>query len=121
LKSNYVPFDADFSLPFGDRKFWIDEHPGADEFNYVFSPEKPLASPAFLASGDSEHKLTPEEIAEWERFRAEFKADAPEVAVRGEGASRVVTVHVPESAMKAGKPVIFDVRIDHRAPRPGGR
>ncbi len=121
LKSNYVPFDADFSLPFGDRKFWIDEHPGADEFNYVFSPEKPLTSPAFLASGDSEHKLTPEEIAEWERFRAEFKADAPEVTVRGEGASRVVTVLVPESAMKAGKPVIFDVRIDHRAPKPGGR
>ena len=121
LKSNYVPFDADFSLPFGDRKFWIDEHPGADEFNYVFSPEKPLTSPAFLASGDGEHKLTPEEIAEWEAFRARFKAEAPEVTVRGAGASRVVTVLVPESALREGKPVIFDVRIDHRAPAPGGR
>ncbi|MFN2415422.1 MAG: serine/threonine protein kinase, partial [Pyrinomonadaceae bacterium] len=121
LKSNYVPFDADFSLPFGDKKIWVDEHPGADELNFVFSPEKPLTSPSFLASGEGEHKLTPEEVAEWERFRAEFEADAPEVVVRGEGASRVVTVLVPEAATRAGKPVIFDVRIDHRAAQPDQR
>ncbi|MET0626331.1 MAG: serine/threonine-protein kinase [Pyrinomonadaceae bacterium] len=122
LKTNYVPFNADLAVPFDDsRKFWIDNSLGTDEFNFVFSPEKPLTSPEFLVSGDTEHKLTPKEIEAWESFRAEYKADAAEVVVRGEGASRVITVLVPETTMKEGRPVIFDVRVDHRAPAPDQR
>jgi hypothetical protein len=112
LKSNYVGAGADFSLPFGDKRIWVDTNPGADEFNFIFSPT-PLMSPSFLA-GENEHELTPAEIAEWEQFRARFEQEKPELAARGEGGERQVVVLAPEPATEAGGPLIFDVRIDHR-------
>jgi serine/threonine-protein kinase len=113
LKSNYIGAVADFAFPYGtDKPFWVDETPGADVFNFVFSPT-PLMSPAFLTA-KTERELTPEEIAEFEKFRTQYKADAPEQAVKGEGDARVVSVLAPEPATKSGKPLIFDVRFDHR-------
>ena len=70
-------------------------------------------SPSFLA-GENEHELTPSEVAEWEQFRAQFKSEAPELVVEGVGNERRVTVLAPKSATNAGKPLIFDVRVDHK-------
>ena len=70
-------------------------------------------SPAFLA-GKYLHELTPEEVKELEDFRAQFKADAPSVAVTEDGGARRVAVSAPQAATDAGRPVIFDVRIKHR-------
>jgi serine/threonine protein kinase len=112
LETNFVGAGADYSFPFGEKKLNLDKNPGADDFTFVFS-QTPLTSPAFL-KGDYLHKLTPDEVAEWENFRAQFKADAPELSVRGEGAEQVVTVLAPEPATNSGRPLIFDVRIDHR-------
>jgi hypothetical protein len=56
----------------------------------------------------------PAEVKELEDFRAQFKSNAPDVEARGEGAERRVNVLVPEAATFEGKPLIFDVRIDHR-------
>ncbi len=112
LKSNLVGAGADFSFPFGGTKLHLDENPGADDFTFIFSPT-PLMSPAFLA-GKYLHELTPAEVNELEEFRARYKTDAPEVSVKGEGTERRVNVLAPEPATNAGKPLIFDIRVDHR-------
>ncbi|MFL6254279.1 MAG: protein kinase domain-containing protein, partial [Pyrinomonadaceae bacterium] len=113
LKSNLVGGGADFAFPsIGGQRLIIDDNPGADEFTFIFSPT-PIASPAFLA-GKYLHELTPAEVKELEDFRAQFKSDAPEVAARGDGGDRRVVVLAPEPATEAGRPLIFDVRIDHR-------
>jgi hypothetical protein len=113
LKSNLVGGGADFAFPsIGGARLKLDDNPGADDFTFIFSPT-PLMSPPFL-TGKYLRELTPAEVKELEDFRAQHKADAPEVAVRGEGAERRVVVLAPEPATNAGKPLIYDVRVDHR-------
>ncbi|HEX8335492.1 MAG TPA: protein kinase [Pyrinomonadaceae bacterium] len=113
LKSNLVGAGADFAFPsMGGSRLKLDDNPGADEFTFIFSPT-PIASPSFLA-GRYLHELTPAEVRELEEFRAQFKPDAPEVSARGEGPDRRVVVLAPEPAIEAGRPVIYDIRIDHR-------
>lgn len=113
LKSNLVGGGADFAFPsMGGARLKLDDNSGSDEFTFIFSPT-PIASPAFL-TGEYLHELTPAEVKELEDFRAQFKSDAPEVSTRGEGGDRRVVVIAPEPATEAGRPLIFDVRIDHR-------
>jgi serine/threonine-protein kinase len=112
LKSNLVGAGADFSFPFGGTKLRLDDNPGADEFTFIFSPT-PLMSPSFL-TGKYLQELTPAEVKELEDFRAQFKPDAPEASVRGEGGERRVAVLAPEPATSGGKPLIIDVRIVHK-------
>jgi len=112
LRSNLVGPGADFSFPFGVTKLRLDKNAGADEFTFIFSPT-PLMSPAFLA-GEHLHELTPEEVKALEDFRAQFASDAPEIQARGDGADRRVVVLAPEPATKSGRPLIFDVRVNHR-------
>jgi serine/threonine-protein kinase len=111
LKSNLVGAGADFAFPFGTR-LQLDKNPGADDFTFIFSPT-PLMSPSFF-NGKFLHELTPAEVKELEDFRAQFKASAPTVEVKGEGGDRAVVVNAPQSATTEGKPLIFDLRIDHR-------
>jgi serine/threonine-protein kinase len=112
LKSNLAGAGADFSFPSRTGKFTLDSNPGADDFTFIFSPT-PLMSPSFLA-GENEHKLSPAEVSQLEEFRKQFKQDAPVVEARGEGDERRVTVLAPETATSGGKPLIFDVRVNHR-------
>jgi eukaryotic-like serine/threonine-protein kinase len=113
LKTNLVGAGADFSFPsVNGSKLKLDDMPGTDNFTFIFSPT-PLLSPSFLA-GKYLHELSPAEVKELEDFRAQFRADAPAVAATGEGDDRRVAVSAPQSATEAGKPVIFDVRINHR-------
>jgi serine/threonine-protein kinase len=111
LKTNLVGAGADFAFP-SDVRLHLDKKPGSDEFTFIFSPS-PLMSPAFFTE-KFKHELTPAEIKELEDFRAQFKSAAPSVAVSGEGDARRVTVSAPQPATSDGKPLIFDVRIDHR-------
>jgi serine/threonine-protein kinase len=112
LKSNRVGEGADFAFPFGGAKLKLDENPGADDFTFIFSPT-PLMKPSFL-TGKPFHELTPAEVNELEEFRAQFKSNAPSVAVSGDGDARRVTVSAPQATTSEGKPLIFDVRIDHK-------
>src|ERR1043166_3196725 len=111
LKSNLAPADADFAFP-SWTKLKLDDTPCTDDFTFIFSPT-PLMSPAFLA-GKYMHELSPVEVKELEDFRAQFRSDAPQVAAAGEGDDRRVAVSAPQPATNAGKPVIFEVRINHR-------
>lgn len=109
LKANLVGAGSDFAFPSaGAMK--LDPHPGADEFTFIFST-KPLTSPAFLM-GDIMHELTPAEVSELEEFRGQFKSDAPTIAAGGDGAERRVVVNIPATAQ--GRPLIFDIRINHK-------
>jgi len=113
LKSNLVGAGADFAFPsMNGAKLKLDDTPGSDEFTFIFSPT-PLMSPSFLA-GKFLHELTPAEVKELEDFRAQFKSDAPAVAVKDDGGEKRVVVSAPQPATSGGKPVIFDVRINHR-------
>jgi hypothetical protein len=111
LKSNLVGAGADFAFPPGIR-LQLDKSPGADDFTFIFSPS-PLMSPSFLTD-KFRHVLTPAEVKELEDFRAQFKTVAPTVEAKDNGGVRSVAVSVPSSATTEGKPLIFDVRVDHR-------
>jgi hypothetical protein len=109
LKTNLVGAGADFAFP-SWTKLKLDVQPGADEFTFIFST-KPLNAPAFLA-GKFMHALTTGEVSELEEFRSQFKSDAPAVSVGGDDAERRVVVNAP--ATTEGRPLIFDVRINHK-------
>jgi hypothetical protein len=96
-------------LPPNGEPWKLDPQPGADVLTVIFSP-KPIESLAFFAG--KTRTLKSEEIAALEEFRAQFKSDAPTVAVVGDGAEKRVAVSVPATA--EGHPLIFDVRIDHK-------
>ena len=111
LKTNLVAADSDFAFPSGeDKTLVLDEHPGIEEYMVIFSPT-PLLKPAFLAEKNLK-PLTPAEVKELEDFRAEHKTAAASLAVNDGGGGRRVAVSVPEDA--GGRPVIFDIRIDHK-------
>jgi hypothetical protein len=112
LKSNYTAAGVDFAYPSASRRVTLESKTAADEMTFIFSPQ-PLDSPAlaFLAAKPLT-QLTPGEVSELEKFRAQFKADAPVVAVVGEGEGRRVAVNVPATA--EGRPLIFDVRVNHQ-------
>ncbi|MDT5158386.1 MAG: eukaryotic-like serine/threonine-protein kinase [Acidobacteriota bacterium] len=112
LKSNLVGAGADFSFPFGGTKLHLDENAGADDFTFIFSPT-PLMSPSFLA-GKFLHELTPAEVKELEDFRAQARSGASEASAKGEGGDARVAVLAPEAATSGGKPLIFDVRVNHK-------
>ena len=111
LKSNLVGAGADFVFPsLGGSKLKLDDNPGAEDFTFIFSPS-PLAAPAFLA-GEYKHELSPEEVRELEEFRS--RHGSAQTEVRGEGGERRVVVLAPQQSTPDGRPVIFDLRINHR-------
>lgn len=112
LKSNYAAAGVDFAYPSASRRITLESQTAADEMTFIFSPQ-PLDSPAlaFLAAKPLS-KLTPAQVSELEKFRAQFKSDAPTFAVVGEGDGKRVAVNVPATA--EGRPLIFDVRVNHQ-------
>jgi hypothetical protein len=112
LKSNLVGAGADFSFPFGGTKLHLDENAGADDFTFIFSPT-PLMSPSFLA-GKFLHELTPAEVKVLEDFRAQARSGTSEASAKNESGDGRVAVLAPEPATSGGKPLIFDVRVNHK-------
>jgi serine/threonine protein kinase len=99
-----------FKFPLGKDALELDPNVGTETYTIVFSPT-PLTKPAFLA-GKVFHKLTDAELTEFESFRA-LNAKSPDVTVKDEGGQPTTLVSVPQATQ--GQPVIFDIRIDHRA------
>ena len=113
LESNLLMDDADFVYPPHDRRLALRGDAGTTEgYTVIFSPT-PLLSPPFLAEKYM-RELSPAEVKELEDFRAQHRADAAALEVRGEGEGRRVAVDVPERATAGGAPVIFDIRIRNR-------
>ncbi|HZI17934.1 MAG TPA: protein kinase [Pyrinomonadaceae bacterium] len=112
LASNLVPANSVFTFPSGGAKLRLDERPGADEFTVIFSPT-PLDAPAFL-NREFLRRLTPAEVRELEELRARGVSEAAGLEVKEEGGERRVAVEVPRDSTGAGRPLVFDVRINHR-------
>lgn len=113
LKSNLVGAGSDFTFPFGGAKLKLDDNPGAEDFTVIFS-RVPLLAPEFLTKPFL-HELTPAEVREFEDFRLKHEAERrPEFEVKDAGGEKRVAVVVPESAASERRPLIFDLRIDHK-------
>ncbi|HEX5708334.1 MAG TPA: protein kinase [Pyrinomonadaceae bacterium] len=114
LKTNQVAAGADFGFPLAKDSFiLLDRNPGAEDYTIIFSPT-PLVAPAALTR-NAEHLLSLDELKELEDFRAQHAGDAVRLNVKGEAgaADRAVSVTVPETR-DASRPVIFDLRIEHK-------
>jgi eukaryotic-like serine/threonine-protein kinase len=111
-KSNLVGANADFVFPPGGVKFELDRAAGAEDFTVIFSPT-PLLAPKFL-SEEFGRVLSPSELKELEELRAQGGAGAATREVTDEGGARRVAVSLPRDAASGGRPVVFDVRINHK-------
>ncbi|HKS26554.1 MAG TPA: protein kinase [Pyrinomonadaceae bacterium] len=113
VKNNEAQADTDYEFPYGDGN-WItlDQNEGTEDYTVIFSTE-PLETPAFLSQLAGK-TLTEEEQSEFFNFVGQYKANAPTVDVsQGEAADPFVSIKVPEGR-KAGEPIIFTVRIEHK-------
>lgn len=113
VTSNEAAASTDFEFPSGDGN-WItlDQNPGTEDYTIIFSKE-PLIVPNFLTELAGK-TLTEEEQSEFFNFVGQYKANAPTVDVsQGEAEEPFVSIKVPEGR-KAGEPVIFTVRIEHK-------
>jgi hypothetical protein len=116
VESNEVAKGNDFSFPSG-LEHWLelDKKPGTEDYTIVFSTDR-LAAPAFLASQATGKPLGETEQAEFREFLAKYKTSEPVVEIDEKDTSRpFVKVKVPQSEGKgSGKPVIFNIRIEHK-------
>jgi serine/threonine protein kinase len=114
MKTNQAAADADFSFPYGaGAVLQLDSNPATEEYTVIFSPT-PLLTPAFLAE-KAEHGLTPDEVAALETLRAEAQTGTTAARVQDTNGTQqpAVAVNVP-GADKMNRPVIFDIRIEHK-------
>jgi hypothetical protein len=113
LKTNLAAAAADFSFPYG-AVIELDRNPGTELYTVIFSPT-PLLKPDFLAA-KAQHELTPDEQAELETLRAHAQTGtaAAGTASADGSAQPAVVVKVPNAPDKAGQPVVFDIRIEHK-------
>jgi hypothetical protein len=111
VTTNEVKGGVDFSFPSGAEN-WItlDQNPGTEEYIVVFS-KTPLTSPNFLTS-KAGAALSDDEQDEWNEFLSQYKANEPETAVTEGNNEPFVSVKIPPA--KAGDPVVFGVRIEHK-------
>ncbi|HEV7889840.1 MAG TPA: hypothetical protein VGP08_04335, partial [Pyrinomonadaceae bacterium] len=110
VKTNRVGENEDYVFPaLAAKPIKLDVQPGTDNTTFIFSPQ-PLTSLSFFLK-DPGQELKPEEVAELEKFRAQFNEVAPALSVVGEGDGRYVAVSVPTTAK--GRTLIFDLRVKH--------
>ena len=106
LSTNRVNVGAAFIFPDGDDNWLgLDQKAGTDVFTIIFAPE-PLTEPRFL-SDQAGMALNP---AQWEEFRAKFKANTATLDVTKDGKEPLVSVNPPDT----NKPTIFEIRLEHK-------
>ncbi len=106
-KTNEAKSGVDFSFP----SITLDQTPGLDEFNVIFSPAQ-LASPEFLA-GPAAHALTGQEQKQLDDFRARYGMNTVAIELVNNGTAPVASVKVPQTK-EEGAPVVFQFRIEHK-------
>jgi serine/threonine protein kinase len=111
MKTNLAGAGADFSFPYGaGRVLQLDLNASTEDYTVIFSPTQ-LLTPAFLAA-KAEHELTPAEQAELEALRAQAQTGTPAARVQDTNGAAAVPVTVAATENK-GRPLIFDIRIEH--------
>ncbi len=117
LDNNEVSKGSDFSFPSG-LEHWLelDKKPGTENYTIIFSLE-PLSAPAFLTSQATGKPLSDTEQAELSDFLTKYKTNEPVTEINDKDAEApFVMVKVPPrtTSENAGRPVLFDVRIQHK-------
>lgn len=120
LNANDLKSGQDFVFPADSLKDynWItlDTAPGTENYTIIFSPE-PLSAPGFLSSEATGKPLTDTEQGELNDFLTKYKTSEPVTEINDKDAEApFVTVKVPRStdARDARRPVVFEVRIQHK-------
>jgi hypothetical protein len=106
LSTNRILGGADFPFPDGAGN-WIgfEPKPGTEVYTVIFAPE-PLTEPRFLA--DQAGKVL--DLAQWDDFRAKYKANTATLNVNNSGAEPFVAA----TASQADKPMLFEIRLEHK-------
>jgi hypothetical protein len=119
LKTNEVNAGVDFTFPADTSKdeHWVtlDKKPGTENYTIIFSP-KPLVSPGFLTSEATGQPLSETEKAELNAFLLKYETNKPVAEVNNnDPATPFVTLKMPNSndANDVGRPVVFEVKIQH--------
>lgn len=113
LENNQVVKGDDFSFPSG-LEHWLelDKKPGSENYTIVFSTER-LSAPAFLTQQATGKPLADTEQTELRSFLAQHHSNTPVTELNDKNsAAPYVALKVP-AAQEPGKPVIFEVRIQH--------
>ncbi|MGI8837619.1 MAG: protein kinase domain-containing protein [Pyrinomonadaceae bacterium] len=114
LANNQVVKGDDFSFPSG-LEHWLelDKKPGIENYTIIFSEER-LSTPSFFTEQATGKPLADTENTEFRHFLAQQQTATPVTEVNEKDAAEpYVAVKVP-AAKEPGKPVIFQVRIEHK-------
>ncbi len=113
LENNQVVKSDDFSFPNG-LEHWLelDKKPGTENYTIIFSTKR-LSAPSFLTQQATGKPLGDTEQAELRDFLAQQQTSAPVTELNDKDPNEpYVALKVP--ATNEGKPVIFEVRIQHK-------
>jgi serine/threonine protein kinase len=116
LKTNQVEKDSDFSYPTGDENWLeLDKKPGTETYTVIFSP-KSLAQPEFLNSPATGEPLSAADQSQLGEFLTRYKASEPVTELNNkDAAAPFVVVKVVRAVQSdAGRPVVFEIRIQHK-------
>jgi hypothetical protein len=116
LKTNQVGKDSDFSYPTGDENWLeLDKKPGTETYTVIFSP-KSLAQPEFLNSPATGEPLSAADQSQLGEFLTRYKASEPVTELNNkDAAAPFVVVKVVRAVQSdAGRPVVFEIRIQHK-------
>ena len=106
LTTNRVNVGNTFIFPEGDGNwFGLDQKAGTEVYTIIFAPA-PLTEPKFFT--DQANKVL--DAAQWDEFRAKYKANTALLSVSASGAEPFVAVTIPE----ADKPTLFEIRLEHK-------
>jgi hypothetical protein len=109
VRTNRVEAGVDYSFPAGkDHWIKIGREGKLTTFTVIFSPQ-PLTTPGFLAARAG-RALTAAEQQEFERWRRQFGANAPESAAEMGSHQPGVTLTLPKRRVESG-PLLFDISI----------
>ena len=112
VKSNKVTKGVEFSFPSGSgNNVTLDKNPGTDNFTVIFSRTQ-LPSPSFLNEPVTGEPLSPAQQAELKSFVSEYQ-EKRVVTELDESNARAPFVRVKATPEQTGKPIVFDVRIQH--------
>ncbi|MDQ1707412.1 MAG: eukaryotic-like serine/threonine-protein kinase [Pyrinomonadaceae bacterium] len=117
LETNQVASGSDFSFPSGvEHWLELDKKAGTEVYTIIFSPQ-PLAQPAFLGAPATGEPLSDSEQAQLTDFLAKYQSSDAITEVDTKNAELPfvnVKVRPSNDSRNAARPVVFEVRIQHK-------
>jgi serine/threonine-protein kinase len=112
VTTNKVSANSSFSFPSGDHWITLDKNPGTEYYTVIFSKE-PITSPSFFDE-EAGQTLSDDQQKELDEFLAPSKANSPTTSVMDESTKEPYVSIKPRQALTDDKPLVFDVRVEHK-------